>query len=138
MKLYARQLAWLNGSPKKAGSKDKSSLTRLEIIQKEGREIDIPDVAVRYVVDWLNELGWGMSGGMGLVALSASEVYAWAMMNDLKLEPWEFKAIREGSRAYVSQVYSESEIAPFSKADEKPKLIGKFKSIASTLNKRPA
>ena len=44
------------------------------------------------------------SGYMGPVALTATEIDAWQRLSGLPLDPWEFKALRDMSRAYVSQL----------------------------------
>jgi hypothetical protein len=43
--------------------------------------------------------------------------------------------MRQASRSYVSQSYSESNIAPYVKPKAKSKLLGKFIAIAKQVNK---
>ena len=132
--LYAKQIAWLHGTPKTKGKDEK--FTRLEKLEKQGEPIELPNIApVRYLVDWLNDVGWSQAGGMGSVPISAQELWAWSQLNRLKLEEWEVRVMRQASRSYVAQSYSESNIAPYVKPKAKSKLLGKFIAIAKQVNK---
>lgn len=47
-----------------------------------------------------------MAGAMGEVALSATELAAWASGNCVQLTGWEFGAIMSASNAYASEKYA--------------------------------
>jgi hypothetical protein len=103
-------------------------------MKRAGLEIELPEFSAHYLAEMLGEMGWGQPGGMGFVALSSSEIFAWSMMSDIQLEPWEFRAIRAASSAYVSQTYDETDIPPYRK--EKPVMINKLKALASAVNRK--
>ena len=66
-----------------------------------------------YVANYWQDLGFAASGGMSAVPLTALEISAWANGSGVELNAWEFFAIKEMSRAYVSQMHeSESMECP--------------------------
>lgn len=116
------------------GNEEKRS--RAEIAEKDGIPIHTPPVFASYVLNFLSDLGWAGSGGMGAAPLSAVEVKAWAELSDIELTPWEFAAIKSASRAYVSQSYEENQDAPYTPEEApKPRFISKFQGMAKQLNK---
>lgn len=56
------------------------------------------------MVEYWQILGRCSSGGMGPVPLSATEIRAWQEGMNKDLEPWEFSALIEMSRGYVSSL----------------------------------
>lgn len=48
----------------------------------------------------LDELGWALSAGMGLVSISYSEIKAYVELTGEMLSPWEVTMIRRMSEAY--------------------------------------
>lgn len=97
----------------------------------------MPPVAARYVIDWLQDLGWAMQTGMGFVALTCTEIDAWMRATGTSVESWEFALIRTGSRAYVGQANSEDSTPPY---EEQPHMNrvkpGAFKALAERLSKK--
>jgi len=51
----------------------------------------------------LDDLGGCLRTGMGSVPLSWVELTSWQNSNGLSLQPWELRAIRLGSEAYVNE-----------------------------------
>ena len=65
----------------------------------------MPDIAgAEYLVDYWQQLGRCSSGAMGPIPLSATEIQAWQKGTRTELLPWEFSAIIEMSRGYVSSL----------------------------------
>lgn len=110
--LAARCAAWLSTSPKKAdGSKDECTWAE-RIDSNGGKHPYPPEVKAEYLLGYLQDMGMVSSTGMGLAALSSSEIMAWQQCNAIHLTPWEFSAIRGASRAYVAEFYAESDVPP--------------------------
>ena len=65
----------------------------------------MPIVDADYLVNYWHDLGLCGAGSMGATALSALEISAWASLNALELEPWEFSALRQMSQNYVQYLY---------------------------------
>lgn len=106
--------------PKQPGSKQStnaSSKTRLELIQEKGGEAELPQFEVAaYLVDYWRDVGSVNQGGYSPSPLSAAEIQAWQQMAGIRLNPWEFRIIREMSRAYLSYLHEAEEFecpAPF-------------------------
>lgn len=72
---------------------------------------ECPEEAV-YLVDYASEL-FGRSGASmaGLLPVSHQEMVAWAQAMDVRLEPWEFAAIRmlDAARLYPDDQAEEAE-----------------------------
>lgn len=72
-------------------------------MKDEKRPVMLPEVTLQYLVTWFEDVGPAMSGGMGSAPLSHSEIRAWQDNMGLAITPWEARALRELSRAYVGQ-----------------------------------
>lgn len=71
----------------------------------------MPDVgSAAYLISYWQELGMVELGGMGPIPLSANEVCAWCAGSGVVLDAWEFRSIREMSRAYLSQAHDSQQI----------------------------
>lgn len=57
-------------------------------------------------------MGWASPGTYSPVPLSALEIQAWANGAGHRLEPWEFEALQDASRAYVDEYLAENRTAP--------------------------
>lgn len=77
----------------------------------------MPDIAAEHMFGWLVSAGPAMSGAMGPVPLSASELAAWASGHAITLAPWEFAALQAASRAYCRECMSPSPWPPFGDPD---------------------
>ncbi|WP_396190714.1 hypothetical protein [Flavobacterium sp.] len=65
----------------------------------------MPEIgAAQYLASYWFELGLIGSGAMGPVAISATELLAWQQGSGNDLTPWEFKTLREMSRAYIASM----------------------------------
>lgn len=63
----------------------------------------IPDLGpVKYLLELLFEVGPVGAGGFGVMALPWVEIKAFADATGSITEPWEFRAISQMSRAYVT------------------------------------
>lgn len=74
----------------------------------------MPEVGeAAYLVGYWQDLGLVSAGAMSGAVLSSTEIAAWREGLAIELSPWEFTAIREMSRAYLSQTReSEKEECP--------------------------
>jgi hypothetical protein len=68
----------------------------------------VPNVACRYLVDILFEIGPTMPGAMGNVPLSELEILAWQINRRRMLQPWEISFVRRLSAAFLS-MHAEAE-----------------------------
>ena len=66
-----------------------------------------------YLWERLNDAGMYGQGGMGPAPLSCTELLAWSQGTGMTLAPWEFRAIRAASRAFVAQLSSKDEVPPY-------------------------
>ena len=72
-----------------------------------------------YLVRYLSEIGFCGSNGMGASPLQFQEIAAWAALMGLELTPFEARAIREMSVAYVYESRSAGEKGAFAPYTEK-------------------
>lgn len=74
----------------------------------------MPDIGeAGYLAAYWQDLGLVSSGGMGAAVLTSVEIAAWKEGLAIDLSPWEFSALREMSRAYLTQAReSEKEECP--------------------------
>lgn len=65
----------------------------------------MPEITgAEYVVSYWQSLGRCSIGAMGPIPLSSIEIEAWKAGTRTDLAPWEFTAIIEMSRAYISMI----------------------------------
>lgn len=65
----------------------------------------MPDVGeVAYVVAYWQDAGMVATGGMAPARLSSTEVATWAAGCGVALAPWEFRALRDMSSAYLAEL----------------------------------
>lgn len=110
--LYAQQTAWLDATPKTSEKIENKSeqKTRRELIEANNGEPHYPDVGEAfYLTEYWRELGMVMAGGMGPVTLTAQEIESWQRCTMTPLKPWEFRAIKAMSSAYISQLHQSTE-----------------------------
>lgn len=96
------QLAWLQTAPIVEGSKD-PRYARIEKMDADGIEPDIPECAAMYLINYLFDIGPVEASGMGSTPLSSQEIESWQNQSGIKLQPWEFSFIRKLSRVYLSE-----------------------------------
>ena len=60
----------------------------------------LPEVTADYIIGYWIDVGIVSNSGMGATILSSLEIQAWSSLVGLKLEPWEFQAIRKMSSGY--------------------------------------
>lgn len=79
--------------------------TRSESITANGGVPLLPDIGdAAYLTGYWFDLGMTGQGGLGLVQISAQEILAWSEGSGIKLNPWEFLAIRTMSLSYLRQL----------------------------------
>jgi hypothetical protein len=78
--------------------------SRLQVMKDEKRPVMLPEVRLQYLIAWFEDVGPAMGGGMGPAPLSHAEIRAWQQNVGLAITPWEARALREMSRAYVGQL----------------------------------
>jgi hypothetical protein len=114
--LYARQLAWFDATPVKAGADKPKAvagatpvekhLTRAQAIRANGGTPLMPHVdEAMYLVQYWQDMGVATEGGFAPTALTAQEVESWQRCTGIDLQPWEFSAVRAMSRAYLRQAH---------------------------------
>jgi hypothetical protein len=97
-------VAWWNAVPKPDDSKVEVTKTRLEIIKEDGRAPHYPPLeCAQHIVNYLFEIGPVMSGGMGTVQISNTELQDWQRNIGITLNPWEARFIRKLSADYQSE-----------------------------------
>lgn len=105
--MYVAQLGWLHATPRVAGKAGSTSLgrsSRMKALHEEGALIRMPPLNPgAYLFGWLLELGFVSRGGSGEVQpLTFTELKSWAELTGrLYIQPWEVKALRNLSNAYV-------------------------------------
>ena len=52
---------------------------------------------------YLQELGIVQPTGMGSARISHTEMLAWALLKGIELQPWEVRALRAMSGAFISE-----------------------------------
>lgn len=62
--------------------------------------LDVPD----YLLGYLWDVGPVMSGGMGPVQISHSEIQSWQYNTGIELHPWETQTLRRLSGEYLSEL----------------------------------
>jgi hypothetical protein len=99
--------------------------------------VGLPSVEAEYLLQAVADMGWGQPAGMGVAALSHTEIAAWCALMQTDLEPWEVQAIRAASRAYCAQSTSKDPREPnFEATPEKP--VSAIRALAEALNKKTA
>lgn len=84
----------------------RSNLEKAE--EQTGKELipqtDPPECA-EYLLGWFWDISKGRGQGFsGQPPLSSQEIKAWAELSGIKLEPFEFAAIRDMDRAFIETV----------------------------------
>ena len=109
-------MGWVSASPRSKNPKAKRQPRRVRLA-KRGLSMDPADWGVDrqvsgYLLDAANELGWASSSGMGPSPLPWGEIHAYAAATGQNLAPWEARALRIMSEAYVNGYASESDLDP--------------------------
>lgn len=72
----------------------------------QGGEPALPNVGeVSYLLGYWQDLGLVGSGAMGATRLTAQELMAWQEGCGIRLDPWEFRVLREMSSHYISSLH---------------------------------
>lgn len=101
-----RQHAWLNAVPRAPEDRKKPRAgSRLEDLKAKGREPQLPDVSLAYLVEYLFEVGPVESGGFGPQPVSHLELLAWQVNSRRWLQPWEIAMIRRLSAEWAAQLH---------------------------------
>jgi len=135
--MYIRQLAWLSVIPQG------KSQTRMETMQQldEDADLNLPEVhATAYLIDALNEIGQARMTGDRMTSIDWQEIESWKRATDSSMRPWELRAIKSLSEAYVSQYYASlkpGEPQPNSRQlPDKDVVTSRLKSLFSMMRKR--
>lgn len=108
-------LGWLHATPAppKESKRAPSKLSRLERMQRDGIEPEMPPNPAPHITGWLVDMGIVEARGMGNAALSWAEIDAWCRRTRVDLEPWVARLIRHLSAAYIAEGRrAESETCP--------------------------
>lgn len=91
-------MAWLFAAPQGGGA------TRNEMFKRQGIRYKMPALGnMRYLVDYLAEIGEAKLAGSELTPNGWVDIVAWQEATGLKLEPRDAKALKMLSEAYVLQ-----------------------------------
>lgn len=91
-------MAWLHSAPKK-NNKDESPKSRLSTLPKEHASRRLPE-ADSYLTKCFELSGFCLSGSMGAVPLTWSEVGSFSMLSGYQLNGWQSEQIIKMSRDY--------------------------------------
>ena len=69
-------------------------------------------IRVGYLLDAMRELGWASTGGMGPTVLPWSEIAAYGKATAQRFVPWETRALRAMSAAFIDGYTSKSKVEP--------------------------
>lgn len=87
--------------PEDDKGKPYDGFTRLQKLRARGRPLGLPELgSLSYMVELLFRAGPLMSGAMGMVPLSWSEVHAFASVSMEFSSPWEVETLREMSLSF--------------------------------------
>jgi hypothetical protein len=91
-------MAWLQATP------EKEKQSRMEIFKSRDENhplLNLPPLESHsYIIEWLFDVGPGMSFGLGLCPLTYQEINAWAV--GISINPWERTMLKNLSSEYVS------------------------------------
>ena len=78
-------------------------MTRLQTLRDQGMQPDLPNAGLAaYLVDYLFEAGPVVSNAMGTQPLGWPELAAWQQGTGIELQPWEARALKILSTAYLA------------------------------------
>jgi hypothetical protein len=60
------------------------------------------DFEFSHLIEWIHEIGFAASNGMGATTISYSEIYAWANLTQNTPSPFDVKVLRDMSQAFIS------------------------------------
>lgn len=90
--------------PKSEDSKVEATKTRLEVIKDDGRAPHYPPLeCAEHIINYLFEVGPVMSGGMGSIQITNTELRDWQQNIGIRLQPWEARFIRRLSGDYLGE-----------------------------------
>lgn len=69
----------------------------------EGGAVVMPPVSAPHLIDWWLDLGPASSGGGGEAPLGWQDMVAWQQITGIELHPWEARAIRRMSQAWLGE-----------------------------------
>ena len=93
-----RQYAWLTTTPEKANE------SRWEHFTKTEKDIEFPELfGLSHLFDYLSELGYALSSGMGLMPITFTEIKHWRDLMQVPLSIFEIDCLRNLSAVYVDQ-----------------------------------
>jgi hypothetical protein len=111
---YTKKLAWLHASPDK-DYKSNARQSRAEKLQSiSPSSLKMPEIETHQrVIQWLDEIGFYVSGANGPQVLPWTEIAAWSEMTQTAITPSEAILIRKLSSEYVGQYFKSADpIAP--------------------------
>lgn len=132
--MHARKLGWLAVRPVGPDGKP-AERTRAQELHEAGKAVPLP-AAPAHLLGWLHELGMCVPGPE---PLPATEITAWAHGSGRRLLPWEFLALQEASRAFVSEFHA-GNAQPPDQTNQQPDqkaLSQKLKGLAAQINRKP-
>lgn len=102
---------------------------------------ELPPNPLRYLTDWLFEIGPSVPVGMGEAPVGWTDMAAWQRLTGVELAPWEAKAIRAMSTAFIAQRNESRKPtcpAPYTSdvAMQRDKVANQFAAMVSALKSK--
>lgn len=133
-------MAWLHTHPKNADGKP-ATLSRAQQIQQDGGHLGLPEITAQHLAAHLQNAGCCMPTGAGIGPISSAELRAWQAGTHTPMAGWEFAAVLNASRAYVTETHAESPNPPWgdlTDASDPAVLEARIRRALSGLASKPA
>lgn len=100
-------MGYMHTAPREKGRRsmtETKAVTRARAILDAGGIVPMPPLSApaRYLAEHLLTVGPAMPGAMGQVAVTFSELRAYQDSMGVEFAPWESRALREASQAYIN------------------------------------
>lgn len=96
------------------------------------------------MAEWLENLGWCETNGMGIQGVSWNQLHHWNMLTEAQLDPWEAETLHRASLAYA-MMWNEAKNphcpSPWSETKTDPKILqdqikNVFRSMMASQSKK--
>lgn len=113
LKLYTRQMAWWNATPKRkkkagkhAAEREVAMPTRAARAKEQGDDLYFPPLPaeVSYLLGYLQSMGYVERTMAGTQCLSHQEMAAWCQLHGVALWPWEVSVLRAMSNEFAQEL----------------------------------
>jgi hypothetical protein len=101
-------MAWLDAVPdpkKQKKPREQSRHATLKVSNPDAAKLPDIDDKDRFIVAYMDEIGWYGIGANGITSLTWVDLNAWMQATGTRITPTECKLMLDLSRVYVSQYY---------------------------------